>query len=267
MKTRMLTRLFAATIALAPNTAFAQEECPVADVGHPCDAGIAGTCISATCSDSVDGSATTRQCSACVMLPANTCTDAGQPCGDGGLCSAFGAGGGGGSASGQSSFMITYSLATCQYPGSATGDDGGSRNQNFADAALTTGEGNPKGADDAGGSSAHGGSAASPNSSGCAISRTPVRAQSALCLFALGAMLVVWRRRSKPQAPARSYQPGTRGQMRPSLPDIRVVRTSRLRFRKTILPTSRRPMLGGWPTAQLLMACRRFRTKRPLRPP
>jgi hypothetical protein len=209
MKTRSCVWLVGGAFLLAPVSADAQEECPVAEVGRACDAGIAGTCIPATCTETVDGSTTTRDCGACVVLPPETCNDAGQPCGDGGLCASHGGGGGGGSASGGSTFSIGYSYAACEYPGGAGGTSAGTAGAGGTatgsagipasdDGAVTENGGGPSGSADAG-MSTHGGSAPPSGGSGCAVSR---HAQGPFGGLAPAAAVIIMcrRRRARPAA-------------------------------------------------------------------
>ena len=187
MNIRSCAWLVPAALVLVPGSADAQEECPVARVGLACDAGIAGTCIRATCTETVDGSMTTRDCGACVVLPPESCNDAGQPCGDGGLCASHGGAGGGGGPSGGPSVSIGYSYAACEYPGGAgaTGAGTGGVSGTGAgtggippggggiapdDGAVTENGGSPSGSADAS-MSTHGGSAPSPDGSGCGVSK------------------------------------------------------------------------------------------------
>ena len=131
MNARNLVGWFAAALLLGPQPAAAQEECPVAQIGLSCDAGVAGTCLAATCTETADGSTTTRSCGACVDLPPNACSNPGQPCSDGGTCGPSGGVGGGGSGNGSYSFMIGYSQGICEPP-AATGseDDAATRGGN-----------------------------------------------------------------------------------------------------------------------------------------
>jgi hypothetical protein len=210
MNIRSWTWLVAGAFLLAPVSADAQEECPIAEVGLACDAGIAGTCIPATCTEAVDGSTTTRDCGACVVLPPGTCNDAGQPCGDGGLCASHGGAAGGGSASGGSSFSIGYSYAACEYAGGAGGNGAGTEGAGGNgtgtggipgsdpmpaphDAALTENGGSPSGSADAG-MSTHGGSEPPPGGSSCAVSR---HAQGPFGGLASAAAVVIMCRRRR----------------------------------------------------------------------
>jgi hypothetical protein len=200
MNTRSCVWLVAGAFLLPPVSADAQEECPVAEVDLACDAGIAGTCIPATCTETVDGSTTTRDCGACVVLPPETCNDAGQPCGDGGLCASHGGAGGAGSASGGSSFSIGYSYAACEYPGGAGGNGTGTGGIPASDpmppphdAALTENGGSQSGSADAG-MSTHVGPAPPPGGSGCAVSR---HAQGPFGGLASAAALIMMCRRRR----------------------------------------------------------------------
>jgi hypothetical protein len=198
----------ACALVSVSRVAGAQEECPVSEIGYACDAGATGTCIHATCSQTADGSTSSRSCGACVTLPPNTCDDAGQPCGDGGQCSSLGGGGGGGSAGGGSSSMIVYGYAVCEYPTDAGAGDGTFRSLGTDDAAAGKGGGSTSGSDHTGtGSpSVDGGSNASPNSStassnssSCALSGHGAGAFGGLALVA-GAAALWLRRRTTPTA-------------------------------------------------------------------
>jgi hypothetical protein len=202
MNARSCPWVVVGALLLAPVSADAQEECPVAEVGLACDAGIAGTCIPATCTETVDGSTTTRDCGACVLLPPETCNDAGQPCGDGGLCASHGGAGGGGSAGGGSSFSIGYSYAACEYPGGAggngTGTGGippGGRGIASDDGAVTENGGSQSGSADAG-MSAHGGSAPPPDGSGCGVSKHSPQGPFGGLASAAAVIIMCRRRRS-----------------------------------------------------------------------
>jgi hypothetical protein len=46
----------------------AAQECPIAEIGQTCDARFQGTCITAACTETSDGSTTSRPCAACVTL-------------------------------------------------------------------------------------------------------------------------------------------------------------------------------------------------------
>src|SRR5882672_3577307 len=117
MDTRSFVRMLVACALLSvARVAAAQEECPVSEIGQACDAGATETCIQATCSQTADGSTTSRSCGACVTLPPNTCDDAGQPCGDGGQCASYGGGGGVMNLEAGFSSMIGYGYAVCVYP-------------------------------------------------------------------------------------------------------------------------------------------------------
>ena len=191
---------------LVVRAATAQEECPVAELGQACDAGTSGTCIQATCTQTVDGSTTSRSCGACVPLPPNACEDAGS-CGDGGQCVTLGAGGGGGAAGGGSSSMIAYGFGVCQYPNDAETDDGPVRGLGGDDAAVTMGTGAASGSEhgdssapnaDVGGDASPGGPAAAAGGSGCTASGSAAESSgaSALALVVAAASLVRRRRRS-----------------------------------------------------------------------
>ena len=67
-------------------------ECPVEDIGIPCDHG--GTCAPAMCGDW--GTGTMHPCAACSSLTEPSCAVVGAACGDGGVCQAIGGGGGSG---------------------------------------------------------------------------------------------------------------------------------------------------------------------------
>ncbi len=201
MNTRSCAWFVAGAFLLVPVSADAQEECPVAEVGLACDAGIAGTCIPATCTETDDGSTRTRDCGACVELPPEeTCGDPGQPCGDGGLCVSHGGAGGGGSPSGGSSLSIGYSYAACEYPGGAAGTGAGTggipaEDPGFGsdDAAATEKGGSQSGSADAG-MSTHGGSAPSPGGAGCDVSN---HAQGPLGGLASAAAAIIMCRRRR----------------------------------------------------------------------
>jgi hypothetical protein len=137
---RLLQGILAcAVIVLATRSAAGQAECPVAAIGQICDS---GTCLQATCRETVDGSTTVRDCGACVTLPANYCVDAGDPCGDGGIYNPASWSEGSGSRSGLSS-SISFSLTVCEYASEAgAGGDGAAvRNGNDATAASSGGSG------------------------------------------------------------------------------------------------------------------------------
>jgi hypothetical protein len=192
MKTENLRGWLVVTlVTIVPRLSAAQEECPVAEIGRSCDAGSAGTCISATCTQTADGSTTSRSCGACVTLPSNACSDAGQPCGDGGVCNMLGAGGGSGSGNGSSSFMIGYAIGVCENPVGAAGDDGAARGVAFDDAAIT-----PSGGSEGVDAANHAGSGAAGGSS-CALSgRWPGGSVGGLgWLASMGAATVLRRRR------------------------------------------------------------------------
>jgi MYXO-CTERM domain-containing protein len=147
------------------------QECPTSDIGGDCDAGVAGTCIAATCVETMDGSSVTRACAACVSLPDGFCEDAGDPCGEGGVCGSFGGGGGGGA--GDGTYSISYSYAVCGPAFVGTESDAAGRPVSVdVDAATKEGAGASSGASSSGASSSGGGAAphsGDPSSSGCAV--------------------------------------------------------------------------------------------------
>jgi hypothetical protein len=179
----------------------AQEECPAQDVGSACDGGSGQSCVAATCSETVDGSTSTRACAACVALPDGVCADAGDACGEGGICSASGGGGGGGRIDGGAFFSISYGYNLCAYaPVDGSGSDAGRDISISLDAAAG---GAPSGASSSGASSSSGGAAAhseASSSSGCALAVGQREPAAWRWLVALMALALLGRRQSR--APA-----------------------------------------------------------------
>lgn len=187
MKSFGLARCLIAIALLTFARAGMAQECPVSEIGSPCSvSGIGRTCIGAHCTDTVDGSTVVRPCAACVSLPPNTCSDAGQECGDGGTCANVSGSMSGGSTQGGPSSSVDYAYAECEYPSDA---------------------GTPKGPGDLSGdggnsgnsaSGASGGSAANSGGSGCAVSLATVAGPHSASGWTLLILAALRRRRADP---------------------------------------------------------------------
>ncbi|MGD0678999.1 MAG: hypothetical protein ABSC94_26640 [Polyangiaceae bacterium] len=130
--------------------AWAQAQCSTSQINQPCDGGIPGTCIPATCTTTVNGVSSATACGACFELGPDDClpSQVGMPCGDaGGTCmSAGGAGAGSGSGPGADAatpqYMIAFSTASCVAPGGFGGSgevDAGISSEVDAGASTATG--------------------------------------------------------------------------------------------------------------------------------
>jgi hypothetical protein len=200
--TAWLAGLVAYTVA---GSAIAQEQCPTAQIGQTCDAGV---CVQATCTNrDADGSTTAGTCGACVDPGPNPCPleSVGQPCGDaGGLCDVLGAGAGGGATTGAGpSFMISYSLGVCVPPS----DAGAGNAVDAAGLAAASSGGGGRGQQDQGADSGgsfmagddaattHAQPATGSTASGCAISHGETGGLEAPALVA--AVTVLFRRRKR----------------------------------------------------------------------
>jgi MYXO-CTERM domain-containing protein len=206
MNRGVLSSFLVACSLAVPGLAWADAECPVADVGQAC---ASGTCIPATCCDDPNGCAVSfddagqgggssgagsssssgagggtgvsRDCAICTLNPGTFCPVLGQSCGNGETCQGGGGGGENLPLPDGGTTYVAFGFQSCESGGS--GDDGGagSSSGSFSDASVgesdagagssgSSSGGSGGGSGGGHGSSSSGGSSGGSGSSGAGAS-------------------------------------------------------------------------------------------------